>query len=136
MPDDAAREALDIYSLAVVLARAFMKSSPLPAPGDLVVEVTKFTIDPDAIGWLVEHGDAAFLEDNTGPKREVWDIVPLRGLSGECKAKGFQRWENAEFMVIPDGLVKRALTAKHFAPATAGCLLDADNLKRLEPTKP
>lgn len=71
---------------------------PPPEPGDLVIEITKFRYDPDAIGWLIGHGEAPYNEDGTGPVREIWDVVPLSGAKG--KTKPYQRWENAQFAKV------------------------------------
>jgi len=73
-------------------------AAPPLAPGDLVVEVSKFAIDPDAIGWLVGEGEAAYSEDGTGPTRHVFDIVPLSGARGRNTL--YQRWENAAFRKV------------------------------------
>ena len=70
-----------------------------PQPGDLVVEVSKFSIDPDAIGWLLGTGEAPYNDDGTGPTRIVSDIVPLSGAAG-LKGRPYQRWENAEFVKV------------------------------------
>lgn len=80
-----------------------------PVPGDLVVEVTSLRRepDPDAIGILVGHDEAAYSEDGTGPKREVWDVLPLRGLSAKHRERGYLRWENAEFRKVPSEIVVR-----------------------------
>lgn len=98
----------NLFRLLVSVAReaVLLPNQPEPKEGDLVVEVSKFGLtDPDAIGWLLGHGEAAYAEDNTGPSREVWDIVPLRGLlTDQSRARGFVRWENAEFRVVPASL--------------------------------
>jgi hypothetical protein len=109
----------DVLRLLVVAARAAALAPHLtpmareedipPEPGDLVVETSSAQVrhpDPDAIGWLVGHGDAPYSEDGTGPKREVWDILPLSGRTQ--KDWGFQRWENADFRRVPKPLVERA----------------------------
>lgn len=71
-----------------------------PQPGELVVEpsMLRRRNDPDAVGWLVAHGDAPYNEDGTGAMREIWDVIPLeRGRDGKPL-----RWENAEFFALPD----------------------------------
>lgn len=87
-----------------------------PQPGDLVVEITKRGIDPDAIGWLVGHDDAPYHEDDpldgSVPMREVWDVRPLSGRTQE--GKDYQRWENAQFVALSPAiaeLVREALDA-------------------------
>lgn len=92
--------------LAIALARGGLDRSTPPVPGDLVVEVTRFDTDPDAIGWLVGHDDAPYNADDpldgSVPMREVWDIRPLnpdaklQTIGGEQ----VQRWENAEFVKV------------------------------------
>lgn len=79
-------------------------------PGELVVEVSKFNIDPDAIGWLVNHGRAPYAEDGSGPTREIWDLIPLSGARGSYEG-GAQRWENAEFVALPDSVAELARVA-------------------------
>lgn len=79
---------------------------PEPEPGDLVVEMSMFGLDPDAIGLLVGHGSAPWDENAApgAPEREVWDIRPLnpRAKTGTKGAeKGVQRWENARFLRVP-----------------------------------
>lgn len=99
--------------------QASLHETEEPQPGDLVVEVTKFSLDPDAIGWLKAHGDASYREDNTGPTREVWDIIPLRGLRNEpCKSRGFQRWENAEFRKVASTDALRSALSAFQQPVT------------------
>lgn len=85
-----------------------------PKPGALVVEITKRTVDPDAIGWLVGHDDAPYHEDDpldgSVPMREVWDIRPLSGRLQP--GRDYQRWENAQFVGLPErvaDLVREAL---------------------------
>jgi hypothetical protein len=75
----------------------------LPPPtGTMVFETTTREVDPDGIGWLVATGLAAYREDGSGPQREVWDVFPLRGLTdADQLARGYQRWENADFRVVP-----------------------------------
>lgn len=77
--------------------------------GDLVVEVTRMSIDIDidSIGWLVGEGQAAYREDGLGPTRHVWDILPLNP-GARLNALGVQRWENASFRAIPKRMVERA----------------------------
>lgn len=91
--------------LAVALARCTLE--PDPEPGDLVVERASFRrrLDPDAIGWLVAHGEAAYREDGKGPTRDVWDVTPLTGNPG-INGHPYQRWENAEFLKVPDYVVR------------------------------
>lgn len=78
--------------------------------GDLVVEISKFDIDPDAIGWLVAHGRAPYELDAPpgAPTREVWDILPLSGRKGSDRAV---RWENADFVALPDAIAVLARQA-------------------------
>ena len=108
-----------VLRLLVVAARAAALAPHLtamareediePQPGDLVVEASSLQVrnpDPDAIGWLVAHGEAPYSEDGTGQKREVWDILPLSGRTQ--KDWGFQRWENADFRRVPKPLCERA----------------------------
>lgn len=109
----------DVLRLLVVAARAAALAPHLtamaleediePKPGDLVVEASSAQVrhpDPDAIGWLVGHGDASYQEDGVGPKREVWDILPLSGRTQNDW--DYQRWENADFRRVPKPLVERA----------------------------
>lgn len=80
-------------------------------PGDLVVEISKYDIDPDMIGWLVAHGRAPYERDAAAgaPTREVWDIRPL---SGRVSAEGGPvRWENADFVALPDAIAVIARAA-------------------------
>jgi hypothetical protein len=96
-------------ALAPHLTPAAREEDIEPEPGDLVVEASSLQIrdpDPDAIGWLVGHGDAPYSEDGAGPMREVWDILPLSGRTQ--KDWGYQRWENADFRRVPKPLVERA----------------------------
>lgn len=96
--------------LAVGLSRYRPDLAQEPEPGDLVIETTwlRRQPDPDAIGWLVAHGEAPYAEDGTGPTREVWDITPLSGAVGVGSAgELYQRWENASFVKVPDRLVVR-----------------------------
>lgn len=106
----------DLLKLIVELARTaslFDKGySQDPKPGDLVVEVTTFRDrDPDAIGWLVGHGDAPYNvddpDDGSVPMREVWDIVPLCS-EAVLNDRGEQRWENATFRAINPTILRRA----------------------------
>jgi hypothetical protein len=100
--DDALRLVVEMGKLAVLVGDEDRFD---PKPGDLVVEVTGFLArpDPDAVGWLVGHDDAPYNEDGTGPMREVWDIRPLRGFTTDQeRARGYQRWENARFVKLPD----------------------------------
>jgi hypothetical protein len=85
-----------------------------PQPGDLVVEITKRPIDPDAIGWLVGHDDAPYHEDDpldgSVPMREVWDVRPLSGR--HQPGRDYQRWENAQFVGLPadvTDLIRKAI---------------------------
>lgn len=109
----------DVLRLLVVAVRAAALAPHLtaqareadidPVPGDLVVETSSLQIrnpDPDAIGWLIAHGEAPYNEDGTGPTREVWDILPLSGRTQ--KDWGYQRWENADFRKVPYPLLQRA----------------------------
>lgn len=94
-----------LLKLLVRLARYAVEQDQ-PVSGDLVVEVSMFRHDPDAIGWLIGHDQAPYEEgeptDGSVPMREVWDIIPLRGLSTEQEQRqGYQRWENAEFRKLP-----------------------------------
>lgn len=116
--------------------------------GNLVVEISKYEIDPDGIGWLVAHGRAPYerppelhvgdcpmtnadpgartrcvcdhhdtpreyLEGGGGQRggatREVWDIEPLSGRRGNDG--GPMRWENAEFVALPESLAELAREA-------------------------
>lgn len=108
MPDPLlTRPASDtVLKLAVHAARRLSLNEREPQPGDLVVETTLFRLDPDAIGWLVDHGEAAYAEDGTGPTREVWDIAPLSGRHQEGRT--WQRWENADFRPVPE-VVRKAM---------------------------
>lgn len=94
--------------LAVVLGRTSLQ--PDPQPGALVVETSsglfRSRVDPDAIGWLVGHGPAPYSHDGTGPQRDVWDVTPLTGAKG-AHTDLYQRWENAEFRVVPSIWVER-----------------------------
>jgi hypothetical protein len=90
----------DALRLTVELARKLAltgRGNNNPQPGDLVVEMTKFPDDPDAIGYLVGHGDGSV------PMREVWDIRPLNPEARTQIIGGerVQRWENAEFVALP-----------------------------------
>ncbi len=119
-------------------------------PGDLVVEISRFHLDPDAIGWLIAHGRAPYertpplhvgdcpmtnttaadrtgcvcehhegeprdyIEGKggaryTGPTREIWDIRPFSGRAGDDG--GPQRWENADFVALPDAVAELARAA-------------------------
>ena len=80
-------------------------------PGDLVVEISKFDTDPDAIGWLVAHGRAPYERDAPpgSPTREVWDVAPLSGRTND--AGGPMRWENAEFVALPEAVAELARAA-------------------------
>jgi hypothetical protein len=80
-----------------------------PKPGDLVVEISKYDNDPDGIGWLVAHGRAPYELDAPpgSPTREVWDLRPLSG-RGEG---GVMRWENADFVALPDSIAALAREA-------------------------
>lgn len=109
--------------LAVVLGRTSLQ--PDPQPGGLVVEVSSWQgrLDPDAIGWLVGHGQARYSDNVFSPQREVWDVTPLTWMAvgGEWHSvsadglemcdppeeKPYQRWENAEFRGVPDIWVKK-----------------------------
>lgn len=75
-----------------------------PEVGDLVFDPSVRS-DPDSIGWLVARGEAATDDDGTGETREVWDIWPLSGATGENGRP--QRWENAEFHALPEAVVRR-----------------------------
>lgn len=91
----------------LALAKAMvLNGSEEPQPGDLVVETTSMTLDPDAIGWLVGHDDAPYREDDpldgSVPMREVWDVRPLSDRTQQ--GRDFQRWENAEFAKLPDSI--------------------------------
>jgi hypothetical protein len=107
---DASERAL---RLIVALARrvAITTRNPEPPkPGELVIEVTAFRADPNAIGVLVGHDVAPYHPgdptDGTVPMREVWDIIPL---SGEVNPEtGFARWENAEFVALPESVQRIA----------------------------
>jgi hypothetical protein len=93
---------VDVLTLLVAVARMASIHIPRAKPieGDLVVEVSKFgDPDPDAIGFLQGHGEAAYEPDGSGPTRIVWDVRPLSGKGGI--APGVQRWENADFVVVP-----------------------------------
>jgi hypothetical protein len=100
----------DALALAVALSRATLDWSEEPQPGDLVVEKTGMRApDPDAIGWLVAHGEAGY-QDNPHmtpgePTREVWDVTPLSGALG-LNGKPYLRWKNAEFVKVPDRVVR------------------------------
>lgn len=83
-----------------------------PLPGDLVVAVEGCPhcasgLDPDAIGYLVAHGNAAVNADGSGPTREVWDIRTLR--------RGLRRWENVTFARVT-GAVASVVEAMLRAP--------------------
>jgi hypothetical protein len=107
-----------VVRLAINLHQPLLRTSP--NPGDLVVEVTRMRMDPDAIGWLIAHGQAPWFAgtkvadgilDGVGPMREVWDIEPLSGrgpLHGPWRP---QRWENAQFMALPDAIAELARQA-------------------------
>lgn len=95
----------EALALAVALSRITLEHDP--QAGDLVIETSWLGApDPDAIGWLMWHGMAAYADDGTGPKREVWDITPLSGALG-VKDRTYQRWENAQFKKVPDHIVER-----------------------------
>lgn len=117
MSDDTTEFSDEILPLVVAFAREVSGSPawmpwPEPKPGDLVVETTGMgrPLDPQAIGWLVAHGDAPYGEDDptdgSVPMREVWDVLPLD--PNVVLPRGYQRWENATFRVVPDWFVKRA----------------------------
>lgn len=103
--------------LAVALARAPLDRDHVPEPGDLVVECSWFTNgpDPDAIGWLVAHGDAPYGVDDpldgSVPMREIWDVAPLNPSAKvqytDTDGRGYQRWENARFCKVPDHIVQQ-----------------------------
>lgn len=80
-------------------------------PGDLVIEVSKFDTDPDSIGWLVAHGQAPYERDAPigSPTREVWDVVPLSGITTDAGPS--TRWENAEFVALPESVAELAREA-------------------------
>ena len=80
-----------------------------PKVGDVVLEVTGWGTDVDSIGVLLAHGDAPLHVDGTGPVREVWDIIAFSGAHNAFT--GTLRWENAEFVALPDDLAELALAA-------------------------
>src|SRR5690348_10321593 len=80
-----------------------------PQIGDVVLEVTGFRTDLDSIGRLVAHGDAPLNADGTGLVREVWDIIAFSGANNAFT--GRLRWENAEFVALPDDLAELAMAA-------------------------
>lgn len=104
--------------VAVTLARRLSLLDAIvtvPRPGDLVVECTHWWPDPDAIGWLLGHDEAPYHpgdpDDGSVPMREVWDIRPVNPAaalqtfgSGPVDAYQAQRWENADFRVVPHQL--------------------------------
>lgn len=65
-----------------------------PGLGDLVVEVTNFRNDPDAIGWLV---------DRRGPVHSP-TILVIRSLHDGVE----RRWENAEVRAMTPALAELA----------------------------
>lgn len=81
-------------------------------PGDLVIEISKFDTDPDAIGWLVAHGRAPYERDAPpgAPTREVWDVAPLSGYTTDAGGPT-KRWENAEFVALPEAVAELARAA-------------------------
>lgn len=100
--------------LVAAARRAAVAESVGPEPGDLVVEITRFDTDPDAIGWLIGHDDAPYNADDpldgSVPMREVWDIRPLNPAAklqtiGEEQV---QRWENATFLRVPPHIARHA----------------------------
>lgn len=102
--------------LAVALTRVTPDHRSEPQPGDLVVEASwMHRPDPDAIGWLVGHGIAPYGRDDpldgSVPMREVWDVIPLNPAARTQytteDGRGYQRWENASFVKVPDHVVKR-----------------------------
>jgi len=97
----------------VAIARE-TRSTKHARPGDLVVEISKWGIDPDAIGWLIAHGRAPYERDAPvgSPTREVWDIVPCSDAGGPT-----MRWENAEFVSLPDSIAELARDAFPVAAA-------------------
>jgi hypothetical protein len=104
-------EPLDVrmlLALAVALSRPHAYLRDDPEPGDLVVETSwmRRGPDPDAIGWLVSHGEAAYADDGSGPTREVWDVTPLSGAPG-LDGRPYQRWENAQFRKVRTELVEQ-----------------------------
>lgn len=94
----------DALKLAVVFGRTVVDFNTEPRRGELVVEVTRRDIDPDAIGYLVGHADAPWNRDDpldgSVPMREVYDILPLNP-EAILDEYGTQRWENAMFKPVP-----------------------------------
>lgn len=96
-------------SKVIELARAaFQRGDVRQArPGDLVFDPGAIHVSANAIGWLVDHGDAAVNDDGSGEVREVWDIWPLSGSTGPGGRP--LRWENAEFVALPESVVGAAM---------------------------
>lgn len=114
--------------IAVILARwgslhrpdGTVYDSGRPRRGDLVVECTHWRPDPDAIGTLLEHGDAPYNTDGTGAVREVWDIAPLNphARMQVIACQPMQRWENADFRCVPS-TIAQVLYPAIYAPVIA-----------------
>lgn len=104
----------EVLRLAVSLARTRLDNAP--QPGDLVVEDSWMgSPDPDAIGWLIGHGEAPYGVDDpldgSVPMREVWDVAPLNPAAKTQyvadDGRAYQRWENARFRKVPEHVLKR-----------------------------
>jgi hypothetical protein len=97
-------------------------------PGDLIVEISRYEIDPDGIGWLVNHGRAPYEADAPpgATTREVWDMTPLSGRTGQNG--GEVRWENADFVALPEAIADLAREAfpRHVEIARQPCLAVRD----------
>ena len=101
-------------------------------PGDLVVEISKYDTDPDAIGWLVAHGRAPYEVDAPpgSPTREVWDVVPLSDCTTDAGGPT-KRWENADFVALPEAVAELARTAFAASAARAGWLCQQAGKNRI-----
>lgn len=97
-----------LLSLIVGAARESAMHWQVPQAGDLVVATLECprpngVFDPNAIGYLVGHGDAPLNRDGTGPVREVWDV---RALSDRTHGGMLcLRWENVDFAVVSPRMV-------------------------------
>lgn len=98
----------EVLSHLVAVARETAVHHVDPEPGDLIVATLGCPrpggrLDPDAIGYLVYHGQAPLHADGTGECREVWDV---RALSGSAQRdRACLRWENVDFAPVSGRVV-------------------------------
>lgn len=100
LTDDILRAIVAIARDGVFAATAAGVPAIEPLPGDLVVRADGFhDSDPDAIGWLVAHGNAPYYANGDGPIRDSWDVKALSG-----RVHGgmlWLRWQDATFARVP-----------------------------------